>query len=315
MSVLVYTENWNGKFRKSTFEAVSYANETAKLLGTNVVAVSLGEVSDDELNKLGNYGASKIISCTGVDKGDSQATTNIIAAAANDASIFIFSNTYTSKMIAPRLSAKLKVGAISNVIALAESTSPVQVKRKSFSSKAIETATVNTEKAILSILPNSYQLIETGGSCTIETLDSLDKGALTIEGQETTSGKISISEAEIVVSGGRGLKGPENWGMIEELAEVLGAATACSKPVADIGWRPHAEHVGQTGKSVTANLYIAIGISGAIQHLAGVNSSKIMVAINTDPEAPFFKAADYGIVGDAFEVVPKMIEEIKKLNS
>ncbi len=315
MSVLVYTENWNGNFRKSTFEAVSYANETAKLLGTNVVAVSLGEVSDDELNKLGNYGASKIISCTGVDKGDSQATTNIIAAAANDASIFIFSNTYTSKMIAPRLSAKLKVGAISNVIALAESTSPVQVKRKSFSSKAIETATVNTEKAILSILPNSYQLIETGGSCTIETLDSLDKGALTIEGQETTSGKISISEAEIVVSGGRGLKGPENWGMIEELAEVLGAATACSKPVADIGWRPHAEHVGQTGKSVTANLYIAIGISGAIQHLAGVNSSKIMVAINTDPEAPFFKAADYGIVGDAFEVVPKMIEEIKKLNS
>ena len=313
MSVLVYTENWNGNFRKSTFEAVSYANETAKLLGTDVVAISLGEISDEELNKLGNYGASKVFSCKGVEKGDSQAATNTIAAAGNDANVLIFSNTYTAKMIAPRLSAKLKAGAISNVIALAESTSPIQVKRKSFSSKAIEIATVNTEKSILSISPNSYQLIETGGSCTIENIDSSEKGAITIEGQETASGKISISEAEIVVSAGRGLKGPENWGMIEELAELLGAATACSKPVADIGWRPHAEHVGQTGKAVTADLYIAIGISGAIQHLAGVNSSKVMVAINTDPEAPFFKAADYGIVGDAFEVVPKMIEEIKKL--
>ena len=315
MSILVYTESWDGKFRKSTFETVSYASETAKLLGTDVVAVSLGKVSEEELNKLGNYGVTKVVSCSGIDKGDSQAAAAVIANLSADATVLIFSNTYTAKMIAPRLSVKLKAGTISNVIALPESTSPLKVKRKAFSSKAIETTIVTTEKAILSIAPNSYGLIETGGACSIESLDSSEKGTITIEGQETASGKISLSEAEIIVSAGRGLKGPENWGMIEELAELLGAATACSKPVADIGWRPHGEHVGQTGKAVAPDLYIAIGISGAIQHLAGVNSSKVMVVINTDPEAPFFKAADYGIVGDAFEVVPKMIEEIKKLNS
>jgi electron transfer flavoprotein alpha subunit len=315
MSILVYTESWDGKFRKSTFETVSYASETAKLLGTDVVAVSLGKISEEELNKLGNYGVTKVVSCSGIDKGDSQAAAAVIANLSADATVLVFSNTYTAKMIAPRLSAKLKAGSISNVIALPESTSPLKVKRKAFSSKAIETTIVTTEKAILSIAPNSYGLIETGGICSIESLDSSEKGTITIEGQETASGKISLSEAEIIVSAGRGLKGPENWGMIEELAELLGAATACSKPVADIGWRPHGEHVGQTGKAVAPDLYIAIGISGAIQHLAGVNSSKVMVAINTDPEAPFFKAADYGIVGDAFEVVPKMIEEIKKLNS
>jgi len=315
MSVLVYTENWEGNFRKSTFEAVSYASETAKLLGTDVIAISLGEVSNDELNKLGNYGATKIISCSGIEKGDSQAATNAIADLANNARVLVFSNTYTAKMIAPRLSAKLQAGIVSNVIALPENSSPINVKRKAFSSKAIELATITSATAILSISPNSYELIETGGSCSIEADSTAEKGAITIEGQETASGKISISEAEIVVSAGRGLKGPENWGMVEELAELLGAATACSKPVSDIGWRPHGEHVGQTGKAVTANLYIAIGISGAIQHLAGVNSSKIMVAINTDPEAPFFKAADYGIVGDAFEVVPKLIQEIKNLNN
>jgi len=315
MSVLVYTENWEGNFRKSTFEAVSYASETAKLLGTDVIAISLGEVSNDELNKLGNYGATKIISCSGIEKGDSQAATNAIADLANNARVLVFSNTYTAKMIAPRLSAKLQAGIVSNVIALPENSSPINVKRKAFSSKAIELATITSATAILSISPNSYELIETGGSCSIEADSTAEKGAITIEGQETASGKISISEAEIVVSAGRGLKGPENWGMVEELAELLGAATACSKPVSDIGWRPHGEHVGQTGKAVTANLYIAIGISGAIQHLAWVNSSKIMVAINTDPEAPFFKAADYGIVGDAFEVVPKLIQEIKNLNN
>jgi electron transfer flavoprotein alpha subunit len=313
MSVLVYTESWNGNFRKSSFEAISYANETAKLLDTNVIAISLGEVSNEELKKLGHYGASKVITYNEIEKGDSQAATNAIAAVSNDASIIVFSNTNTAKMIAPRLSAKLKAGTISNVIGLAKKTLPLTVKRKAFSSKAIELTTINTEKAILCFTPNSYELIETGGNCSIEASSANEKGNITIQGQETASSKISISEAEIVVSAGRGLKGPENWGMIEELAEVLEAATACSKPVSDIGWRPHAEHVGQTGKVVTANLYIAIGISGAIQHLAGVNSSKVMVAINTDKEAPFFKAADYGIVGDAFEVVPKLIQEIKKL--
>ena len=315
MSVLVYTESWDGSFRKSTFEAASYASETAKLLGTEVVAISLGEVSNDELTKLGNYGVSKVVSCCTIEKGDSQAATNAISKTANDASILIFSNTNTAKMIAPRLSAKLKAGIVSNVITLSESTSPLKVKRQAFSSKAIELATVNTATAILAIAPNSFKLIETGGNCTIEEDLTNEKGAITIEGKETASGKISISEAEIVVSAGRGLKGPENWGMIEELAELLGAATACSKPVSDIGWRPHGEHVGQTGKAVAADLYFAIGISGAIQHLAGINSSKVIVAINTDPEAPFFKAADYGIVGDAFEVVPKLIEEIKQLGA
>tara|TARA_B110000003_G_scaffold163029_1_gene162980 strand:- start:155 stop:1102 length:948 start_codon:yes stop_codon:yes gene_type:complete len=314
MSVLVYTENWDGNFRKSTFEVVSYANETAKLLKTNIIAISLGKVSDEELNKLGKYGVQKVINCTNIQKGDSQSATNTIAALANDSDTIVFSNTNTAKMIAPRLSAKLNAGLVSNVIELPENISPISVKRKSFSSKAIETTIINTKKCILSIVPNSYQLIENSVKCVIEKSDLNEKGAINISGQEIANGKISLSEAEIVVSAGRGLKGPENWGMIEELAELLGAATACSKPVSDIGWRPHTEHVGQTGIAVTANLYIAIGISGAIQHLAGVNSSKVMVAINTDSEAPFFKAADYGIVGDAFEVVPKLIEEVKKIN-
>ena len=314
MSVLVYTESWGGKFRKSTFEAVSYASVTAKVLGTNLVAVSLEEVSSDELSKLGNYGASKVISVPSINKGDNQSASKVISDLSADASLIVFSGTHTAKMIAPRLSVKLNAACIGNVISLTDSAEVV-VKRKSFSTKAIETSKSNTSKTILCIAPNSFGLIENNVECSVESSDFAEKGSLSFDGQETASGKISISEAEIVVSGGRGLKGPENWGMIEELAEVLGAATACSKPVADIGWRPHSEHVGQTGKAVTADLYIAIGISGAIQHLAGVNSSKVMVVINTDPEAPFFKAADYGIVGDAFEVVPQLIEEIKKLKN
>ncbi len=314
MSVLVYTESWGGNFRKSTFEAVSYASETAKVLGTEVVAVSLENVSDEELNKLSNYGVSKVISVENINKGDSQASSKIISDLSSDSNVVVFSNTHTAKMIAPRLSVKINASCITNVISLT-SSSEITVNRKSFSTKAIETVKSNAEKTILCIAPNSYGVIVNNVSMSIEKSEFSESGSLTFEGQETSSGKISISEAEIVVSGGRGLKGPENWGMIEELAEVLGAATACSKPVADIGWRPHAEHVGQTGKVVASDLYIAIGISGAIQHLAGVNSSKVMVAINTDPEAPFFKAADYGIVGDAFEVVPKLIEEIKKIKN
>tara|TARA_B100000700_G_C15039044_1_gene854311 strand:+ start:1588 stop:2532 length:945 start_codon:yes stop_codon:yes gene_type:complete len=314
MSVLVYVESWNGKFRKSSFEAVSYASETAKILGTNVIAVSLEDLTDDELSKIGNYGAKKVISIPNINKADSQVAAKVFADLSSEATVFIFSNTYTAKMISPRLSVKIGAALLTNVIALPE-TSEIEIKRTSFSSKAIEIAKSNTEKSIICIAPNSFGLIECGGSCTIEKLTFSESGDLSFNGQETASGKISISEAEIVVSAGRGLKGPENWGMIEELADVLGAATACSKPVSDIGWRPHDEHVGQTGKSVTADLYIAIGISGAIQHLAGVNSSKVMVAINIDPEAPFFKAADYGIVGDAFQVVPKLIDEIKKIKN
>jgi len=315
MSVLVYTENWKGKFRKSTFEAVSYASESAKLLRTDVVALSFGEVTDDELSKLGNYGANKVLSASGVSKGDSQATSNLFAEHTKDVNLIIFSGTNTAKMIAPRLAIKLKAGIVSNVISLPSNSSPLKVSRKAFSGKAIEKTIINTDKAILTLAPNAFGLVECGGNCSIEKIGDSQKGDVNIKGEEIASGKVSLAEAEIIVSGGRGLKGAENWGMIEELADLLGAATACSKPVADIGWRPHEEHVGQTGKAVAPNLYIAIGISGAIQHLAGVNSSKVMVVINTDPEAPFFKAADYGIVGDAFQVVPKLIEEIKKFKN
>ncbi len=313
MSVLVYTESWEGSFRKSTYEAVSYASETAKLLATDVVALSFGDESDDELAKLGRFGANKVLAASRIEKGDSNSTTHLFASNVSDISIIIFASAYTSKMIAPGLAAKLKAGIASNVISLPTSTSPIKIQRKAFSSKAIESASINTEKAIIVLAPNSFGLIESRVDCKIEKIESVSDGRISVNGQEVASGKISLAEAEIVVSAGRGLKGPENWKMIEELADLLGAATACSKPVSDIGWRPHGEHVGQTGIAVAPDLYIAVGISGAIQHLAGVNSSKVMVAINTDAEAPFFKAADYGIVGDAFEVVPKLIQEIKKI--
>ena len=216
-------------------------------------------------------------------------------------------------MIASRLSAKIKAGVVSNAIELPAEVTPLTLKRKSFSSKAIEQIKVNSEKAIICLASNSFGVIENKKSCNIDKRTINISENIRFKGQEIATGKVSLTEAEIIVSAGRGLKGPENWKMIEDFAELLGAATACSKPVSDIGWRSHDEHVGQTGKAVSPNLYFAIGISGAIQHLAGVNSSKIMVVINTDPEAPFFKSADYGIVGDAFEVVPKLIEEIKKI--
>ena len=313
MSIIVYTESWEKKFRKSTFEAVSYASEVAKMLSTNVIAISFGEESNEELAKLGNYGAEKVLACNQIEKGDSEATSNFLAENSIDANIIVFATTNTSKMIASRLSAKIKAGIVSNVIELPSEVSPVTLKRKSFSSKAIEQVKVNSDKAIICIASNSYGVIENHKNCSVEKKTINSSENIRFKGQEIANGKLSLAEAEIIVSAGRGLKGPENWKMIEDLAETLGAATACSKPVSDIGWRSHDEHVGQTGKAVAPNLYFAIGISGAIQHLAGVNSSKVMVVINTDPEAPFFKSADYGIVGDAFEIVPKLIEEIKKI--
>jgi len=313
MSVLIYAESWEGSFRKSTFEAISYANEVSKLLDTDLVAISFGNESKQELEKLAKYGANKIITSDIIHKGDSEATTEFISKNINNASVIIFASSYTSKMIAPRLSVKLKAGIASNVIALPTSTEPLQVQRKSFSSKAIEDIEIQSDIAIITLAPNAFEIIENSKNYEIEKVESVKEGNITINGQEVSSGKVSLAEADIIVSAGRGMKGPENWNLIEELADVLSAATACSKPVSDIGWRPHSEHVGQTGKGVAPNLYIAIGISGAIQHLAGVNSSKVMVAINSDAEAPFFKAADYGIVGDAFEIVPKLIEEIKKI--
>ena len=315
MSILVYAESWEGKFKKSTFEAASYANQLAKDLNTDTIAVSLGNIDESELLKLGEYGVSKIFSYSNITKSDNKNSSIALANHAKESKAIIFSNTFSAKMIAPRLSSKLKAGLLSNVISKILNTDNFTFQRQSFSSKAIETVTVNTEKVIITVSPNAFEVKTNPTNCEITTNDENFENQFSIIGSETNSGKISLSEAEIVISAGRGLKGPENWGMIEELAELLNAATACSKPVSDIGWRPHSEHVGQTGKAVAPNLYVAVGISGAIQHLAGVNSSKVMVAINTDPEAAFFKAADYGVIGDAFDVVPKLIEEIKKIKN
>ena len=315
MSIIVYAESWEGKFRKSTFEAVYYAKNIAEKLNQEVKSISVGNVSEDELKKLGLYGSSMIESFPNISKSDGKSVAQIINENAESSNYIIFSDTFNSKSIAPRLSAKLAAGLVSNVITHLDDPKNPILKRQSFSSKAIESVKLKSEKAIICIKPNSFDLKETNVDCEIKENSLSLENDLSVSGKDVNKGKISLSEAEVIVSAGRGLKGPENWKMIEELADTLGAATACSKPVSDIGWRPHSEHVGQTGKAVAPNLYIAIGISGAIQHLAGVNSSKVMVAINTDPEAPFFKAADYGVIGDAFEVVPKLIQELKNLRN
>lgn len=319
MSVLVYIENTAGELKKSAFEAVSYAKDIADKLNTELVALSIGKVSNDALQALGNYGATKILNAD-TDKLSSfvnQAYASIIAAAAKqeNASALVISNTFSGKALAPRVAAKLEAGLASGVIELPTIEGDIwEVKRTAFSNKAISTVQLQAAIKIFTVNPNVYAAKEVGGNAQIvdfvPSLAESDFGTVVQDIVRATD-KISLPEAEIVVSAGRGLKGPENWGMIEELAEVLGAATACSKPVSDAGWRPHAEHVGQTGIVVSPNLYIAIGISGAIQHLAGVSSSKTIVVINKDPEAPFFKVADYGIVGDAFEVVPKLIDALK----
>ena len=315
MSIIVYAESWEGKFRKSTFEAISYAKKISEGLQKDVKSICVGSIEEDELKKLGDYGSSSVDVYPNISKSDCKSVAEVINEHSQEANFIIFSNTFNAKSIAPRVSAKLSAGLVSNVISNLEDVNNPTFKRQSFSSKAIETVKLNTKQAVISIAPNSFELVQANTDCTININQKNFDSDLTVISKDVNKGKISLSEAEIVVSAGRGLKGPENWEMIESLADILGAATACSKPVSDIGWRPHSEHVGQTGKAVAPNLYIAIGISGAIQHLAGVNSSKIMVAINTDPEAPFFKAADYGIVGDAFEVVPKLTEEIKKLRN
>lgn len=316
MSVLVFAESWDGRFKKSTFEAVSYASEIAKSLGTTTTAVSIGNVSDDDLKSLGKYGAAKVLSVKN-DKLNSlapQAYAAVIAEAAQkeSAQVIIISYTYTGKAVAPRVAVRAKGGLVAGAIALPSSTSPFTVRKKCFSGKGLVDVAINTGVKVIALNPNSYQVNTGEGAATVEAFSAaIPEIKGTVKETKKTSGKVALTEAEIVVSAGRGMKDPKNWGMIEELAEELGAATACSKPVADVGWRPHHEHVGQTGITIGPNLYIAVGISGAIQHLAGVSSSKVIVAINNDPEAPFFKAADYGIVGDAFEVVPKLIKAVK----
>ena len=316
MAVLVYTESWNGSFKKASFEAVSYAAQLANKLGIEAIALTIA--STDDAAQLGNYGATNVLSIANESLAtfNNQAYANAIVAAAeaNGADTIVISNTNNGKAIAPIIAAKRDAGLITNVIELPSSTSPFTVKRKTFSSKAFANYSTTAAQKVISITPNAIGAVEVGGSATSESFDytaTSSDNRLSSVSLDRATGKVSLTEADFVVSAGRGLKGPENWGMIEELAGLLGAATACSKPVSDIGWRPHGEHVGQTGIAINPELYIAIGISGAIQHLAGVNASKNIVVINTDPEAPFFKAADYGIVGDAFEVVPKLIEALK----
>ncbi len=322
MSVLIYTENWDGKFKKLSFELVSYAREIAKILGTGTVALSIGNVDDEELKKLALYGADKILKVEDdrVKNLDNSVYTSIIAQAVEkeDANVIVLAHNNVGKAIAPRLSVRLKAALASGVTALPSSTDPFIVKKKVFTGKAFANVKLNSDKKVLTLAQNSFGISEGAGKGEIETFSpELADGYFTTEVKDVTkvTGKVLLTDAEIVVSGGRGMKGPENWGPIEELAGLLGAATACSRPVSDEGWRPHSEHTGQTGKIIAPNLYIAAGISGAIQHLAGVSSSKVIVAINTDKDAPIFEAADYGIVGDAMKVLPAMVEAVKELKA
>ncbi|WP_118195202.1 electron transfer flavoprotein subunit alpha/FixB family protein [Albibacterium indicum] len=318
MSVLVYVENTEGEFKKSVYEVVSYAKAIADSLDTNLTAISIGSVESSNLERLGEYGATKVLSVSS-DQYKSfinHAYASVIASAAKDedANVIVLSNSFSGKGLAPRVAAKLGAALASGAVELPEiNGDELTVKRSAFSGKAFAFLELKSTTKIISLTPNSFELRKSGGQAEIKDYapESRDTIETIIKDIVRATDKVSLADAEIVVSGGRGLKGPENWGLIEELAETLGAATACSKPVSDAGWRPHEEHVGQTGIVVRPNLYIAIGISGAIQHLAGVSSSKTIVVINTDPEAPFFKVADYGIVGDAFEVVPKLIKAIK----
>ncbi|MCO5947598.1 electron transfer flavoprotein subunit alpha/FixB family protein [Mucilaginibacter flavidus] len=320
MPVLVYTENAEGKFKKSTFEAVSYARAIADQNNTNLVAISIGDVSNDQLTALGKYGAEKVLNVSNAKLKNfiNQAYASVIADAAKKegADIVVLSNSFSGRGLAPRVGVKLQAGVADGAVALPEQTGgKFTVKKTAFSGKAFAIVELTSANKVISLTPNSYKVVEKGGAATVEDYategNASDFKAIIKEIVRSTD-KVSLPDADIVVSAGRGLKGPENWGMIEELAGLLGAALACSKPVSDAGWRPHSEHVGQTGIAVSPNLYIAIGISGAIQHLAGVSSSKVIVVINKDPEAPFFKVADFGIVGDAFEVVPKLIAAVKE---
>ncbi|HAF34061.1 MAG TPA: electron transfer flavoprotein subunit alpha [Sphingobacterium sp.] len=319
MSILVYVENTDGKFKKSAFEVVSYAKSIADNIQTDLVAISIGNVADDELAGLGKYGASKVLNVNNEQLASfvNQAYASIIAEAVKStgSKILVLSNSFSGKGLAPRIAAKLEAGLADGALELPTTNGDkLTVKKTAFSNKAFATLELTSDIKVIALSPNAYETKETGGSANVETfapnIDQTDFTTMVKEIVRATD-KISLPEAEIVVSAGRGLKAPENWGIIEELADVLGAATACSKPVSDAGWRPHSEHVGQTGIVVSPNLYIAIGISGAIQHLAGVSSSKTIVVINKDPEAPFFKVADYGIVGDAFDVVPKLTQALK----
>ncbi len=319
MAVLVFTENWDGKFKKLSFELVSYAQKVAEKLNMPVVALSIGEVAEDELKKLGDYGAEKILSVTNeyLKTLDNQMYTKVISEVAQkeNAKIILLSHNNTGKALAPRLSVKLKAAMGSGLIDLPSVADPFTVYKKVFTGKAFVTMELNSDIKVLTLSQNSFKLISSDNNATIEEyLTDIHESDIKtkVTGTDKETGKLLLTDAEIVVSGGRGMKSPDNWGPIEELAELLGAATACSRPVSDEGWRPHEEHTGQTGKIIAPNLYIAAGISGAIQHLAGISSAKFLVAINTDPDAPIFEAADYGIVGDVHKVLPELISIVKE---
>ena len=313
--VLVFIDHAEGHIKKTSFEAAVYAAKVAELTGTEAEAILIGTVNEDPAT-LGNYGIKKVhhLADEKLNSFDAQVYTKIISRVAENADVIVFSNNTTGKAVAPRLSVRLKAGLVSGAIALPDISNGFTVRKSVFSGKAFANITVTTPKKIIALNPNSFNVVTTGGTAEIVALNiTADAPNVTVTNTDMVKGEVPLGEADIVVSGGRGLKGPENWGMITELAHLLGAATACSRPVADIDWRPHHEHVGQTGLAIAPNLYFAVGISGAIQHLAGVNRSKTIVVINKDPDAPFFKAADYGIVGDAFEVMPKIIAAVKKM--
>lgn len=322
MSVLVYCENAGGHFKKSTYEVVSYAAEIASKTGTGLTAISIGDVSNDELISLSKFGVSKILNVTNekLKQFVNMAYGAVIAdaAKAEGSQVVVLSASFSGKGLAPRIAVKLEAGLADGAIALPDMSSGFTVRKSAFSGKAYADVNLTSAIKVITVVPNSYKVVEKQTEASVVEFNpgvNEKSFAAMVKEIVRAADKVSLPEAELVVSAGRGMKGPENWGMIEELADLLGAATACSKPVSDAHWRPHSEHVGQTGISISPNLYIAIGISGAIQHLAGVSSSKTIVVINKDPEAPFFKAADYGIVGDAFEVLPRLIESIKKLKS
>ena len=319
MSVLIFTEHSEDSIKKSSLESISYGVALASTLNTEAISLVIGNTNAD-LTSLGDLGIKKVLHAnnTSINLSDTKQLTKIICDVAlkNDSTVVLFSNTITAKGIAPRVSVRLKAGLATGVIALPELSNGFTVKKNVFSGKAFAEIAILTERKVLSLNPNCYEIHKTGGSAEVISIETdIPESSIKVISVNRIEGEIPLAEAEKVVSAGRGLKGPENWGMVEELAKLLGAATACSRPVSDSDWRPHHEHVGQTGLSIAPNLYIAIGISGAIQHLAGVNRSKTIVVINKDPEAPFFKAADYGIVGDAFEVVPKIISAIKEMKN
>jgi electron transfer flavoprotein alpha subunit len=319
MSVLVLVEHTDGNIKKKSFEAVQYAAEIAKQSGTTATALVLGTITDSELENLGTYGVKKVLHVADKRLNDLEArayATALITAAQKEGSKIIISlHDINGRAVTPRVAVKLKAGLVAGALSYPDLSKGFVIKKAVFSGKAFAFVNITSDVKVITLMANSFQLKPGEGKAAVEKLDvsfgDKDFGIKVKEVSKVT-GEVSLADAELVVSGGRGMKGPENWGLIEDLAKELGAATACSRPVADAGWRPHHEHVGQTGGTVRPNLYIAVGISGAIQHLAGVNGSKTIVVINKDPEAPFFKAANYGVVGDAFEVLPRLTEAVKK---